>query len=155
MELKFRPASAAETISVEQLIKSAQIPQARQLGLEIMNADTHWLDHAIEGGRVYVGFVDGEMVGAAVTTLKDGNNLFIDHMAVLPGKQGRGIGGWMLSCVEATARSRECAKISFKTAVMMSELLHLGSRFGFQESSRTLTQDSGNPHAQVYMEKIL
>ena len=97
MELKFRPATAAEKNSVEQLIKSAQIPQARQLGLEIMSADTHWLNHAIEGGRVYAGFVDGEMVGAAVTTLRDENNLFIDHMAVLPGKQGRGFGGWMLS----------------------------------------------------------
>jgi GNAT superfamily N-acetyltransferase len=155
MELIFRPVSAAEKTSVERLIKSAQIPQARQMGLEIMSADMHWLDEAIAGGRVYAGLIGNELIAAAVTRLNDGNNLFIDHMAVLPGNQGRGFGGWMLSCIEATARSEKCTKISFKTAAMMSELLHLGSRFGFQETHRALTQDIGNPHAQVYMEKVL
>ena len=155
MELIFRPASSADRIAVERLIRSAQIPQARRTGLEIMSGGMHWLDDAIARRRVYCGLVDGVMTGAAVTSRKDGTNLHIDHMAVLPGNQRRGIGGWMLSCIEATARNEDCTKISFRTAAMMSELLHLGSRFGFHETSRALMEDTGNPHAHVYMEKVL
>jgi GNAT superfamily N-acetyltransferase len=155
MELIFRPASPADKTAVERLFKSAQIPQARRTGLEIMSAGMHWLDDAIARRRVYCGLIDGEMIGAAVTSLKDGTSLNIDHMAVLPGNQRRGIGGWMLSCIEATARIEDCTKISFTTAAMMSELLHLGSRFGFHETRRALMEDTGNPHAHVYMEKVL
>jgi GNAT superfamily N-acetyltransferase len=155
MELLFRPAAETEKRAVEQLFEDADAPEARRMGLQIMSADPHWLERAIAGGRVYAGFVDGQLVGAALTRLKDDTILHIDHVAVRPDCQGRGVGGWMLSCIEAAARNDKCLKMSFMTAAMMSELLHLGSRFGFHETHRMLTTESGKPHVQVYMEKVL
>ena len=155
MQLLFRPATAADKLSVEHVIERAEAPEARRMGLNIKSAEPDWLDRAIAVGRVHVALIDGEPVGVAVTRQKDESVLHIDHVAVLPQLQGQGIGGWILSGVEAIARAEKFTRLSFMTAAMMSELLHLGNRFGFQETHRMLMAEDGNPHIQVYMEKIL
>jgi GNAT superfamily N-acetyltransferase len=155
MEFIFRPIAETEKNSVERLLESARIPQAKQTGMDIDATNGHWLDAALTERRVYGGFIDGKLVSTAVTHLIDRSNLFIDHIAVLPDYQGRGIGGWTLSCIEMSARMEECTKLSFRTAAIMSELLHLCSRFGFHETRRGLTTATGNPHIQVHMEKVL
>jgi GNAT superfamily N-acetyltransferase len=155
MQLLLRPATAAERSSVERIIERAEAPEARRMGLKIKSTEANWLDQAIASGRVYIALVDDEPVGIAATRLKDDSVLHIDHVAVLPQQQGRGIGGWMLSGIEAIARAEKRTKLTFMTAAMMSELLHLGSRFGFQETHRMLMAEGGSPHVQVYMEKII
>ncbi len=125
------------------------------MGLRIKSTEENWLDRAIASERVYVALVDEQPVGIAATRLKDESVLHIDHVAVLPQLQGQGIGGWMLSGIEAIARAEKRSKLTFMTAAMMSELLHLGSRFGFHETHRMLMAEGGNPHVQVYMEKII
>lgn len=155
MQLLFRPATAADKPSVEQIIAQAEAPDTRRMGLNIKSAEPDWLDQAIANGRAYLAFIDGEPVGVLVTRLKDETVLHIDHIAVVPRLQGRGIGGWILSGAEAVARAEKLTRISFMTAAMMSELLHLGNRFGFLETHRMLMAGDGNPHVQVYMEKVL
>ncbi len=125
------------------------------MGLRIKSTEENWLDRAIASERVYIALVDEQPVGIAATRLKDESVLHIDHVAVLPQLQGQGIGGWMLSGIEAIARAEKRSKLTFMTAAMMSELLHLGSRFGFHETHRMLMAEGGNPHVQVYMEKII
>ena len=125
------------------------------MGLRIKSTEENWLDNAIESGRVYIALVDEQPVGIAATRLKDESVLHIDHVAVLPHLQGRGIGGWILSGVEAVARAEKRSRLTFMTAAMMSVLLHLGSRFGFHETHRMLMAEGGSPHVQVYMEKII
>ncbi|HSM42223.1 MAG TPA: GNAT family N-acetyltransferase [Afifellaceae bacterium] len=155
MQLLFRPATAADRSSVERIIEIAEAPEARRMGLRIKSTEENWLDNAIESGRVYIALVDEQPVGIAATRLKDESVLHIDHVAVLPHLQGRGIGGWILSGVEAVARAEKRSRLTFMTAAMMSELLHLGSRFGFHETHRMLMAEGGSPHVQVYMEKII
>jgi GNAT superfamily N-acetyltransferase len=155
MQLLFRPATAADRSSVERIIQSAEAPEARRMGLRIKSTEENWLDRAIASERVYIALVDEQPVGIAATRLKDESVLHIDHVAVLPQLQGQGIGGWMLSGIEAIARAEKRSKLTFMTAAMMSELLHLGSRFGFHETHRMLMAEGGNPHVQVYMEKII
>jgi len=151
----FRPATAADRSSVERIIESAEAPEARRMGLRIKSTEENWLDNAIASGRIYIALVDEQPVGIAATRLKDETVLHIDHVAVLPHLQGQGIGGWMLSGVEAIARAEKRSRLTFMTAAMMSELLHLGSRFGFHETHRMLMAEGGSPHVQVYMEKII
>lgn len=155
MQLLFRPATAADKPSVGHVIEQAEAPEARRMGLHIKSAEADWLDQAIASGRVYAALLDGDLIGVAVTRLKDETVLHIDHVAVVPQLQGQGIGGWILSGIEAVARAEKFTRLSFMTAAMMGELLHLGNRFGFQETHRMLMAEGGNPHIQVYMEKIL
>src|SRR6476619_3865232 len=155
MEFLFRQAAPAECADVERVLRAAFTPYMRRLGREIP-ADYHpeWLPASIERGDVFVADEAGRIVGVAETERRD-TGLYLERLAVDPGKQGSGLGSWLLVRLEEVARSRGDRAMSLQTAEMMEHLLRLYGRHGFEIVHRGPPDHGKDPHIRVTMAKPL
>ena len=153
-DLEFKQASPGSEASIETLLRAAFDPYVALLGRQL-NTDTyHWLPNSIEQGNVWVAVRAGEILGV-VALVPEEHTWLIDDMAVPPQMQGFGIGSWMLEQVEQRARAQGIKSLTLCTARMMSDLLRLYRRLGFEIIMEGPPKHGKDEHPRVYMEKIL
>jgi GNAT superfamily N-acetyltransferase len=86
-------------------------------------------------GLAHVFEHEGAILGLAVLIDGDGY-LLLDNIAVAPEAQGQGIGGRLITFVEAEARRRGFMELRLYTNEKMTENLTLYPKLGFEETHR-------------------
>ena len=104
----------------------------------------------IREGDIYVAEHDEALAGFIVLYSRT-DHLHVENVAVLPWKQGHGIGRALLSFAEAEARRRGLPAIELYTNVAMTENLALYPRLGYVETERR--EEAG--FSRVYYRKDL
>lgn len=100
--------------------------------------------------NVWVVQLDGELVGLVVL-VRTPAYMLIDNVAVIPERQGSGLGRMLLEFAEARARECGYVEVQLYTNELMHENLAWYARLGYQETSRMY--DSG--FRRVFMRKQL
>jgi len=154
MKFKFKKASQSQHREIYQLMQEAFTPYVRKLRDGASSGPYPWLEAAIQNGGVYVALEDSHIVGA-VTTTREGDDLYIGQLGVDPVRQGEGIGSWLMENIEQTARSEQVKVISLHTAEMMADLLRFYVRHGFYEIRKALPEHGEDEHLRSHMEKRL
>lgn len=80
--------------------------------------------------------VDDSLVGVLELIAEPGR-LFIENVAVAPGRQGAGLGGQLLDLAESEARRRGYREIGLETNERFVENLAIYARRGYRETGRT------------------
>ena len=150
----FRPLDPGHMTRAEALLRAAFGPYVRRLGREQGPEAYSWLPAAVGDGRVYGGFDGGHLVGVVITEPNE-SGWTLDQIVVDPARQGDGIGSWLLGQVEAKARAAGAPALFLDTAAMMTDLLRLYARHGFEEIRRGPPTHGRDPHLRVYMQKRL
>lgn len=109
-------------------------------------------DHAarVAAGVVWVIEDEGTIAGILVL-LAQADHLLLDNVAVVPGRQGRGLGRRLLGFAEAEAVRRGYGEIRLYTNALMTENQRLYSAIGYEETGRGT--DAG--YGRVFMRKRL
>lgn len=154
MALTFRTAVPSERADAQRILWTAFTPYVRNLGREITAHHYAFLATAIERGDVYFALEDGEIVGVAATERRD-HGLYIDRLGVAPGRQGTGLGSFMLERVEEIARSSGLKELSLETAEMAEGNIRLYRRHGFEIVRRGPPSHGMDAHMRVFMVKPL
>ena len=154
MALTFRKAAPSERDDVQRILWTAFTPYIRNLGREITVHHYAFLAAAIERGDVYLALQDGEIVGVAATERR-GDGIYIDRLGVAPGRQGTGLGGFLLERVEEIARSSGLKELSLETAEMAEGNIRLYRRHGFEIVHRRPPTHGMDAHMRVIMVKPL
>lgn len=105
----------------------------------------------INCGEVYV--LDdgaGELVGVAVFH-RETRCLFLDVLAVLPERQGRGVGGRLLKAVEDRAALEGCDEVRLYTNAVMEMSLMFYEARGYVEVSRGVSDG----YHRIFLQKSL
>lgn len=152
--LSLAVAGRSQHNGIENVLRAAFEPYVRKLGRELAVDAYAWLPSALQNGSVYIAVDGGRIVGVAATSNR-GRELAIDQIAVLPERQGMGIGGWLLTSIEERARAEGVERMSLDTAMMMDDLLRLYRRHGFREVRRGPPEHGKDTHLRVYMVKDL
>jgi len=140
--------------AAERLLRDAFAPYVAKLGRRQAPDAYEWLPEALAEGRVY-GLRDGpSLIGVAIT-IRDTAGWTLDQVAVAPEYQGSGIGSRLIGHVEAEARRHGAPVLFLDTAAMMTDLLRLYRRLGFEERHRGLAEHGCDDHERVYMQKRL
>ncbi len=154
MTLAFRPLDPRQTTRAEALLRAAFGPYVRRLGREQGPEAYQWLPSAVTDGRAYGAFDGDGLVGVVITEPSE-TGWSLDQIVVDPARQGDGIGSWLLGQVEAEARAAGAPALFLDTAAMMTDLLRLYARHGFEEIRSGPPKHGRDPHPRVYMEKRL
>lgn len=102
----------------------------------------------IDAGRLWVATDDEEVAGYVVYYPR-GDHMHLENIAVLPDRQGRGIGRALIAHVEEEARERGLAAVELYTNEKMTENLRLYPRLGYRETGRR----SEDGFARVFFRK--
>lgn len=153
MTLNFRKAAPTERDDAERILWSAFTPYIRNLGREITAKHYTFLDAAIERGDVYLTIDGAEVVGVATTERRE-DGIYIDRLGVAPGRQGTGLGSWMLVRIEELARSLGAPGMTLETAEMAERNIRLYRRHGFEIVRRGPPAHGMDAHMRVYMAKV-
>jgi ribosomal protein S18 acetylase RimI-like enzyme len=93
---------------------------------------------------------DGTIAGIVVLIPKAGH-LLLDNIAVLPERQGRGLGRELVAFAETEARRLGFAELRLYTHQKMTENIALYRRLGFRESGRGYAAG----YDRVFMRKLI
>lgn len=89
----------------------------------------------IEAGQVHV-IAPGGQVAGFIVLYPRGDHLHVENVAVVPDRQGQGLGRTLLAFAEAEARRQGVAAIELYTNAKMTENLALYPRLGYVETGR-------------------
>ena len=144
-----RKACAGEVDAVRNIVLSAYERYAAVIG----RPPAPMLDDyavRIAAGQVWVLDDAGEMAGVLV--MEDGPTAFLlDNIAVLPGRQGHGLGRLLLDFAEAEAARCGWDTVTLYTNSMMVRNIAIYAARGYVETERR----SENGFDRVYMQKRL
>lgn len=104
----------------------------------------------IARGRIWVAETDGAVAGA-ITCLARGAAMFVESVAVLPERQGRGLGRSLLGFAETRARDAGLGRMELYTNARMTGNLAFYPRLGYRETSRKVEDG----FERVYFDKPL
>ena len=88
------------------------------------------------GGAVFVARLDGEIVGAVCAEPKPDGSLYLDRLAVDPGRTGRGIGRALVAAVEDFARQTGHDRVTLGVRLLLADNIALFRHLGYAETSR-------------------
>ena len=148
-DLRPRPATAADAAAIARCVEAAYSPYIERIG----GPPGPMLDdytETIRNHRVFVIDSGGEIVGAIVL-IEERGTILLDNVAVLPSRQGEGIGRRLILFAEEQARRLGYDCIDLYTHEMMTENLALYARNGYEEVERRV--ERGFP--RIYMRKRL
>jgi len=91
----------------------------------------------IAAGQIWAAVDEAGLGGYAVCYAR-GDHMHLENIAVLPERQGHGIGRALIAHVEAEARRRGLAAVELYTNEKMTENLQLYPRLGYIETGRHL-----------------
>jgi GNAT superfamily N-acetyltransferase len=144
-----RAANQADAWNVEDCVHRAYEPWVRRLR---MRPGPMLEDYAnvIEMATVFVAEYADALAGVLVLRETD-LGLLLENIAVMPEKQGQGVGKKLLLYAEQVARSRGHPSIYLYTHELMSENIDLYARIGYVEFERR--EEHG--FRRVYMRKAV
>ena len=148
-DLELRAARTNDADAIAECVRAAYSHYVERIG----RPPGPMLDDYHQVVRVHRAFVveDGdEIVGALVLVDKEDGLLF-DNIAVLPSRQGEGIGRRLMEHAESEARRLGHAHLNLYTHEMMTENIAMYERIGYVEVDRRT--EHGFP--RVYMRKRL
>jgi len=109
-------------------------------------------DHAARVADSVVWVVeDGNTIAGLVVLLPEPDHLLLDNIAVVPARQGTGLGRQLLIFAEAEAIRRGYSEIRLYTNVLMTENRRLYAAIGYEETGR----GTGAGFERVFMRKLL
>jgi GNAT superfamily N-acetyltransferase len=147
--IEFRRGRPEDTARIRELTRAAYAKWVPLIGREPkpMTAD---YDAAIRAHRFDLLWLDG-VLAALVETVDEGDQLLIENVAVLPARQGRGLGRRLMAHAEAIAADLGYDRVRLYTNERFEENLRLYARLGYVVDRR---EDLGMGVA-VHMSKIL
>jgi ribosomal protein S18 acetylase RimI-like enzyme len=110
------------------------------------------------GGKLFVAVEGDDLIGmilSLVARADDGAGppipgaRHISGLAVLPDRQGGGIGGALLRAALDDARAEGCARVTLWTHAGNERALRLFEAYDFQPTGRTAYDDAGEPTVQL------
>ena len=147
--VEIRSASREDGPGVRACVDAAYAPYVERIG----KPPAPMLDDyttLIRNGVVHVATLDDQIVGLIVLwPAKD--HLYIDNVAVLPHKQGAGVGAALLGFADLQAQRAGLSEIRLYTNAKMAENIQYYPRKGFRETHRAC--DAG--YQRVYFSRFL
>ena len=144
-----RPATASDAAGISECVRTAYSHYIERIG----TSPGPMLDdyeRVVRDHRAYVIEDRGEIIGALVLMDKE-NGLLFDNIAVLPSRQGEGIGRRLIEHAESEARRLGHRHLDLYTHQRMTENIAMYTRYGYEEIDRRT--ERGFP--RVYMRKHL
>jgi ribosomal protein S18 acetylase RimI-like enzyme len=144
-----RPALPDDALAVAACVRAAYAGYVERIGREPapMGADHAGL---IAAGEVWVACESGRVVGVVVLRPQP-PALLVENVAVLPERQGRGLGRELMRFAEGHARRAGLTEVTLYTNEMMTENLRFYPALGYVETGRGV-QDG---FARVFFRKRL
>ena len=105
----------------------------------------------IADGRVSVLEEADMTIAAIIVLLPEPDHLLLDNIAVLPDRQGQGLGRQLIAFAEDEARRLGYAELRLYTHEKMTENIALYTRLGFEATGRG--QEAG--YDRVFMRKLV
>jgi GNAT superfamily N-acetyltransferase len=144
-----RPATIRDMDAVRECIREAYSKYVERIGREPAPMLVDY-EAAILAGDAWVLVEGGETAGVLVMRREKGH-LFVETVAVRPGRQGSGLGRKLMAFAEEAARGQGLHEIRLYTNEKMRENLPFYRSLGFEETGRAL--DEG--YRRVFMKKRL
>ena len=148
-ELQLRPATAADAPAIARCVEAAYSHYIERIG-EPPGPMLDDYPQVVRDHRVFVVESGGEIAGAIVL-IEDRGTMLLDNVAVLPSRQGEGIGRRLMLLAEEEARRLGYNCIDLYTHELMTENFALYARNGYEEVERRT--EKGFP--RIYMRKRL
>jgi len=148
-EPRIRAATSADLPAVQQIVEDAYrhyIPRIGKPPGPMLD------DYAarISEGVVWV-IEEGSGVTGIIVLIERADHLQLDNIAVVPRRQGSGLGRRLLAFAEAEARHRGYREIRLYTHRTMTENQRLYAAIGYQETGR----GTADGYERVFMRKRL
>ena len=148
-ELQLRPATAADAPAIARCVEAAYSHYIERIG-EPPGPMLDDYPQVVRDHRVFVVESGGEIAGAIVL-IEDRGTMLLDNVAVLPSRQGEGIGRRLMLLAEEEARRLGYNCIDLYTHELMTENFAVYARNGYEEVERRT--ERGFP--RIYMRKRL
>ena len=146
---ELRPATAADAAGIAECVRASYSPYVERIGKRPGPMLDDY-DQVVRDHRAYVVDDGGEIVGALVLIDKE-DGILLDNVAVLPSRQGEGIGRRLVEHAESEARRLGHRHLDLYTHQQMTENIAMYARSGYEEIDRRT--ERGFP--RVYMRKRL
>ena len=111
--IEIRPATPADVQNIRYLVRAAYAKWIPVIGREPLPMSADY-ERAVREHQINLLYADGEMV-ALIEMIPHSDHLYIENVAVLPERRGRGFGRLMLANAEQTAISRGLSEIRLHT----------------------------------------
>ena len=147
--MELRPATASDAAGISECVRAAYTHYIERIG----TPPGPMLDdyaQVVRDHRAYVIDDGGRVVGVLVLMDKEGG-LLLDNVAVLPQRQGEGIGRRLIEHAESEARRLGHRHLDLYTHERMTENIAMYGRIGYEEVDRRTERD----FPRVYMRKRL
>ena len=144
-----RLATAADAAGISECVRAAYSHYVERIGTRPGPMLDDY-DQVVRDHRAYVIDDGGDIVGVLVLMEKE-SGLLLDNVAVLPRRQGEGIGRRLIEHAESEARRLGHAHLDLYTHQQMTENIAIYARIGYEETDRRT--ERGFP--RVYMRKRL
>lgn len=148
-EHRLRPATASDAAAVAHCVQAAYSHYVERIG-EPPGPMQDDYRQVVRDRRVFVIESGGEVAGAIVL-IEDSGTILLDNVAVLPARQGEGIGRSLMVHAEEEARRLGYEYIDLYTHELMTENFVMYARNGYEEVERRT--ERGFP--RIYMRKRL
>jgi GNAT superfamily N-acetyltransferase len=129
-----RPATPADVPAIARVVHDAYTKYVARIGKQ----PGPMLDDycaRVAAGEVSV-CVEGDELAGLVVLEQAPDYLLLDHIAVAPAWQGRGVGRILLAFADAEARRTQRPELRLYTHVLMHENIALYTHLGWQEYGR-------------------
>ncbi len=148
-EPRIRLATTADVPVVAQIVDDAYrhyIPRIGRPPAPMLD------DHAARVADAVLWVIEeGDAIGGVVVLLPEPDHLLLDNIAVVPARQGTGLGRRLLAFAEAEAERRGYSEIRLYTNALMTENQCLYAAIGYEETGR----GAGAGFERVFMRKRL
>lgn len=125
--------------------------QASQEEISAAMRDDPSDDLELPRGLLVVARGDGNVLGCAGLRLLRGQIAEVTRVFVVPAARRRGLGSWLLDCLEDHARQHRISTLRLDTRSDLLEARRLYARHGYREAP----QFNSGPYADYWYEKAL
>ena len=148
--MRIRRASSQDAEAVRRLVREAYAQWAPVIGREPMPMKADY-ERAVRDNEIDLLYADDDLVGL-IEVIVNSDHLFIENIAVVPHRQGQGLGRHLLSHAEERARKANLRELRLLTNQAFATNIRLYESVGFRVD-RTEPFPGGG--ATVYMSKLV
>lgn len=149
-EPSVRRATPADVPAIAALVSEAFALYVPRLGRRPAPMDDDHGAHVARGEQWVLEDDAGAVVGCVVLARRD-DHLFVDNLAVAPGRQGEGLGRRLLEHADAEAERAGLPELRLYTNAVMTENQAIYPRLGYECSGRATV----GIYERVFFRKVL